>query len=76
MFSVGFLTDPVIVSPCSLICEELDQPKTEEEQEDTMENENKKEAGERRKMRGNSKRPVQFITKGAKGSDMRLFIAR
>uniref|UniRef100_A0A8C7UVN6 DNA primase n=1 Tax=Oncorhynchus mykiss TaxID=8022 RepID=A0A8C7UVN6_ONCMY len=43
--------DPFEVPTISLICEELDQPKTEEEQEDTMENENKKEAGERRKMR-------------------------
>ncbi|XP_055788324.1 DNA primase small subunit [Salvelinus fontinalis] len=43
--------DPFDVPTISLICEELDQPKTEEEQEDTMEIENKKEAGERRKMR-------------------------
>uniref|UniRef100_A0A8C7DU84 DNA primase n=1 Tax=Oncorhynchus kisutch TaxID=8019 RepID=A0A8C7DU84_ONCKI len=43
--------DPFEVPTISLICEELDQPKTEEEQDDNMENENKKEAGERRKMR-------------------------
>uniref|UniRef100_A0A8C8D0T8 DNA primase n=1 Tax=Oncorhynchus tshawytscha TaxID=74940 RepID=A0A8C8D0T8_ONCTS len=38
--------DPFEVPTISLICEELDQPKTEEEQDDTMENENKKEAGD------------------------------
>ncbi|KAK6303691.1 hypothetical protein J4Q44_G00261450 [Coregonus suidteri] len=43
--------DPFDVPTISLICEELDQPKTEEEQEDTKENENEKEAGERRKIR-------------------------
>uniref|UniRef100_A0A4W5PAM0 DNA primase n=1 Tax=Hucho hucho TaxID=62062 RepID=A0A4W5PAM0_9TELE len=43
--------DPFDVPTISLICKELDQPKTEKEQEDTMENENEKEAGEQRKRR-------------------------
>ncbi len=37
-----------------MICEELDRPRTEEEEksEDTKENENEKDAAERRKIRG------------------------
>lgn len=67
-FSVGTLTGPVIVSPCSLICVELDQPKTAEKEEPL---ENEREAGERQK-RGIQKIRVQLITKE---SNIILFIA-
>ncbi|KAF7664383.1 hypothetical protein LDENG_00178300 [Lucifuga dentata] len=45
--------DPFAVPTISLICEELDRPRTgeEEEKEDTKEKENEKDAAERRKIR-------------------------
>ncbi|XP_067096399.1 DNA primase small subunit [Osmerus mordax] len=44
--------DPFDVPTISLICEELDRPRTaEEDEEDAKEKENEKEAGERRKLR-------------------------
>ncbi|KAA8590827.1 hypothetical protein FQN60_001770 [Etheostoma spectabile] len=50
--------DPFAVPTISQICEELDRPRTGEEEEkpeDTKEKENEKDAAERRKIRGNQK---------------------
>ncbi|XP_022594863.1 DNA primase small subunit isoform X2 [Seriola dumerili] len=43
--------DPFAVPTISMICEELDRPRTEEESEDTKEKENEKDAAEKRKIR-------------------------
>lgn len=47
------LPDPMFVLPSSVICHELDQPRTAEEDEKSEDlKENEKDATERRKIRG------------------------